>query len=123
MCSSTLGPATTPSFVTWPTTKMAMPRLLAICISMAVDSLTWLTLPGAEETSSRYMVWMESMTAIWGIDLSMACSIRSRLVSHRKRRSPVTGPIRFALILICFRDSSPDMYSTFCPAPARCLHT
>ena len=56
MCSSTLGPATTPSLVTCPTTKMAMPWVLAVCISMLVDSRTWLTLPGAEDTSSRYMV-------------------------------------------------------------------
>ena len=56
MCSSTRGPATIPSLVTWPTMKMATPRLLAICISRLVDSLTWLTLPGAEFKSSRNMV-------------------------------------------------------------------
>ena len=88
-----------------------------------MDSLTWLTLPGAEDISSLYMVWMESMTTIRGLSVSIALSICSRLVSHRNFSSPVTGPMRLALILICFRDSSPEMYRTRCPAPARCLHT
>lgn len=42
------------------------PIPFAICISTFVDSRTWDTLPGAELTSSLYMVWIESMTAISG---------------------------------------------------------
>ena len=41
MCSRTLGPATFPSFVTWPTIKIDTPSPLAICIRIFVDSRTW----------------------------------------------------------------------------------
>ena len=56
ICSSTLGPATVPSFVTCPTIKIGIPIPFASCISTWVDSLTCETLPGAEDTSSLYIV-------------------------------------------------------------------
>ena len=109
ICSSTRGPATTPSFVTCPTIKIVTPYPFAICIRRFVDSRTWLTLPGAEEISSRNMVWIESMITMSGFDLSMAPWIVSRFVSQRNKRSPVITPMRFARILICFKDSSPEI--------------
>ena len=108
MCSSTLGPATTPSFVTCPTIKMITPSPFAICIRTEVLSLTWDTLPGAEDTASLYMVWMESMTTTSGFSVSIASRMSSRFVSHSSRRRSVKSPIRFARSLICCRDSSPD---------------
>ena len=45
-CSSTRGPAMPPSLVTWPTSTVAIPRLLACRTSAAVTSLTWVTPPG-----------------------------------------------------------------------------
>ena len=51
MCSRTRGPATVPSFVTWPTIKMEVPMPLASCKNRFVASRTWDTLPGADETS------------------------------------------------------------------------
>ena len=56
-----IGPATTPSFVTCPTTKIVMPCSFARRIKTLVVSRTWLTLPGAEPISSLYIVWIESM--------------------------------------------------------------
>ena len=50
MCSSTRGPATVPSLVTCPTMKMEMPLLFASRRKTPVDSRTWETLPGAEDT-------------------------------------------------------------------------
>ena len=48
MCSSTRGPASAPSFVTWPTSTMAVPLLLAMRVSCAAHSRTCATEPGAE---------------------------------------------------------------------------
>ena len=123
ICSSTLGPATTPSFVTCPTIKIDIARPFASCINVFVDSLTWLTLPGAELTSSLYMVWMESMITISGFCCRMTSSMTSRFVSHNRATSSPNSPILVARSLICFRDSSPDMYRTFCFLTERFRHT
>ena len=61
ICSSIRGPAIEPSFVTWPTIKMAMPLVLAIFSNSAVVSRTWLTLPATLVISGWVMVWIESM--------------------------------------------------------------
>jgi hypothetical protein len=45
MCSSVLGPATEPSFVTWPTRITAAPDDLAWRTSRAAHSRTWVTEP------------------------------------------------------------------------------
>ena len=60
---------------------------------------------------------------IAGIWLRIVCSTVSKLVSHKSSRLSEKDPIRLARILICFRDSSPDMYSTLRPSAAICLHT
>jgi hypothetical protein len=47
MCSSTRGPASAPSLVTWPTSTMQQPLALAARVSCAAHSRTWATEPGA----------------------------------------------------------------------------
>ena len=47
-CSSTRGAASAPSFVTWPTSTIAMPLALATRVSCAAHSRTCATEPGAE---------------------------------------------------------------------------
>ncbi len=47
MCSSTRGPASAPSLVTWPTRMTAMPVALAMRVRWAAHSRTWATEPGA----------------------------------------------------------------------------
>ncbi len=109
MCSSTLGPATTPSFVTCPTMKMDVPLPFAICIKTPVDSRTWETLPGADVTLSLYIVWIESITTTSGFSRSMTACTTSRSVSQSSFRESVKEPMRPARSLICCRDSSPEM--------------
>ena len=123
MCSNTRGPATTPSFVTCPTIKIAIPKVFANIIRTLVDSLTWDTLPGAADTFSWYIVWMESITTISGLLSLTTCSISSRLVSHNSFKLSPNSPIRLARILICFSDSSPEIYKTWCPVFARFWQT
>ena len=62
MCSSTRGPASEPSLVTWPTRISPKPRLLASRISSNPEDRTWLTEPGALSMVSSHMVWMLSIT-------------------------------------------------------------
>ena len=56
MCSSTRGPASAPSLVTWPTSTMAQPLDLAVRVSWAAHSRTCATEPGAEVSWSEYTV-------------------------------------------------------------------
>ena len=53
MCSSTRGPASAPSLVTWPTKTMATPLVLARRVSCAAHSRTCDTEPGAEVSWSE----------------------------------------------------------------------
>src|SRR3989454_1343957 len=69
-CSRTRGPASAPSFVTWPTRNVAMPRPLASVMRRAPHSRTCVTLPGADSSSGRNTVWMESMTSPRGFTSS-----------------------------------------------------
>ena len=108
ICSSTRGPATTPSFVTCPTIKIAIFSRLASCISTLVASRTWLTLPAPELISSQYIVWMESMITTSGLYFRIVSCITSRFVSHSIARSFLNAPSLSARSLICCRDSSPD---------------
>ena len=60
MCSSTLGPARLPSFVTWPTRKVGMFCPFAANSSCVAASRTWPMLPGADWNFSEKTVWIES---------------------------------------------------------------
>mmetsp|Transcript_6031 Transcript_6031/g.24077 ORF Transcript_6031/g.24077 Transcript_6031/m.24077 type:complete len:313 (-) Transcript_6031:3500-4438(-) len=53
MCSSTRGPASAPSLVTWPTSTIAQPLALAVRVSWAAHSRTCATEPGAELSCSE----------------------------------------------------------------------
>ena len=53
MCSSTRGPASAPSLVTWPTSTIAQPVALAVRVSCAAHSRTCATEPGAEDNCSE----------------------------------------------------------------------
>ena len=81
MCSSTRGPASAPSLVTWPTSTMLTPSSLAARVRWAAHSRTCATDPGAEVSWSEYTVWMESITATSGCTLCSVASIFSRWVS------------------------------------------
>ena len=67
MCSSTRGPASAPSLVTWPTSTMREPLALATRVRCAAHSRTCATEPGAEVSWSEYTVWIESITATAGL--------------------------------------------------------
>src|SRR5437588_872980 len=66
MCSSVLGPAMPPPFVTCPTSSTAGPVSFANRMSRAAHSRTWPTLPGAPSSSSGYGVWIESTNTTFG---------------------------------------------------------
>jgi hypothetical protein len=70
MCSSTRGPASAPSLVTWPTRTTATPLALAARVRCAAHSRTCATEPGAEVSWSEYTVWIESITAMSGFAAS-----------------------------------------------------
>ena len=66
---------------------------------------------------------MESITTASGFTRRIVSSTRSRFVSHSSRKLSLISPIRLALILICFKDSSPEIYSTFLAASDSFRHT
>jgi hypothetical protein len=67
MCSSTRGPASAPSLVTWPTSTTVQPLALATRVRCAAHSRTCATEPGAEVSWSEYTVWIESITQNAGL--------------------------------------------------------
>ena len=115
MCSSVLGPAMPPPFVTCPTTKTAVPLSFAKRISRAAHSRTWPTLPGAPSRSCVNTVWMESTTITEGACATPVAMIVSSSVSLSNETSPAAASIRSARSLTCSGDSSPDTYSTRSP--------
>ena len=80
-CSSTRGPAMVPSLVTWPMITSVMLRSLAIRISAAETSLTWVTPPGTPSTSLALIVCTESTTSSVGLTSSTWPSTAPRSVS------------------------------------------
>lgn len=80
-CSRTFGPASVPSFVTWPTMNVATASFFAILVNLAAHSLTWETEPGTEEIPSSYMTWIESMMSTSGRYFTTSPSTRSAEVS------------------------------------------
>ena len=91
MCSSTFGPAITPSLLMWPTMKTVTPLLLQYCIRRIVQSLTCVTEPGEACLSSVKSVWTESTISTSGFSPSAEVRTSSRFVSQRKNSSsPLT---------------------------------
>ena len=72
-CSSTLGPASMPSLVTWPTSSRAVSWRLAMRARAAAHSRTWATEPGALPSSASCRAWMLSMIATAGRRASSSC--------------------------------------------------
>ena len=70
-----------PSLVTWPMITSVMLRSLAIRISAAETSLTWVTPPGTPSTSLALIVCTESMTSSVGLTSSTWPSTAPRSVS------------------------------------------
>ena len=107
MCSSTLGPAICPSFVTWPTSSTAVPLVLAKRTSSAVHSRNCETAPGADSIRSEYMVCMESTIRTRAARLDPALTISSTQVSASSRAVAASSPKRRARSATCLKDSSP----------------
>ena len=85
-----------------------MPRALASRMSQAPHSRTWATLPGADSSSGRNTVWMESTTSARGLSASSWLSIIERSVSATRYTPSGAMPSRSARSLICAADSSPE---------------
>src|SRR5437773_1813913 len=120
MCSSVLGPAMPPPFVTWPTSSTAGPASLANRMSRAADSRTWPTFPGAPSSSLVYVVWIESTNTTRLPSARAWCSIASSRVSPSTCTAPASTASRSARSRTCSGDSSPETYSVETPARSRC---
>ena len=96
-----------PSLVTWPTSTVVMLRSLAIRISAAATSLTWVTPPGTPSTSAALMVWTESITSSVGRTASTWPSTAPRSVSAARKSSSWMPPVRSARSRTWAADSSP----------------
>ena len=78
-CSSRRGPASVPSFVTWPTMTVGNARSLASCTSRCAPSRTCDTDPGAPGWSGSTTVWIESSASTAGLDRVDVCEhVRQR---------------------------------------------
>ena len=80
-CSSTRGPATLPSFVTWPTSRMGMPVVFANVVSAAVTARDCATPPATPSTPAACMVCTESTIMSEGLSCSTCPNTTSRLDS------------------------------------------
>ena len=109
MCSSTRGPASVPSLVTWPTSTRLVPADLAWRVSCAAHSRTCATEPGAEVSCSEYSVWIESMTQKSGASACSANRIFSSWISASTRTFLPSRPSRRARSATCAPLSSPVM--------------
>ncbi len=108
MCSSTRGPASAPSLVTWPTRKQAAPFCLLNATSFAADSRTCPIEPAAEASSPLVTVWIESTAMTSGASSSATSRIRSSEVSQRIDAFESPTPSRSPRMRICCADSSPE---------------
>ena len=90
-CSAALGPAMRPSFVTWATRMMAASRSLAQAESSWAQYLIWLAVPGTAPASSAWRVWIESITAMAGLESRRGRRGRGRGRPSRRPRGPRAG--------------------------------
>ena len=114
MCDNTIGPATIPSLVTWPTIRNGMLRVFASLTKRDVAYLTCPTDPDKPSKLSDSMVWMESIITREGLifsTISQIASVSVRDISKKLEAGRVLA-ILFALIPICSSDSSPEIYKT-----------
>ncbi len=121
MCSTTRGPASVPSLVTWPTRNSTNPRRFASRISSCAQARTWLTVPGAESRLSRYIVWIESMiTTSGGCATSSVAMMSRRFIAAARSTGACSKPSRRARRRTWSTDSSPETYAHFAPFKASC---
>src|SRR5699024_8482926 len=105
---------------TWPTIKIGILFSLAIFINSDVHSRTCVTLPAALVTSSRYMVWIESIITTEGLTSFICSEISNRFVSANTYNELEVIPRRSARSFVCLVDSSPDIYKTDWSFSANC---
>ena len=86
ICSSTLGPASEPSLVIWPTRMTLLPVSLTYRSRLTALSLTCVTEPGNASPWSEEMACMESITIRSGLMASACSYIRSSDVSQSMNR-------------------------------------
>ncbi len=109
MCSSTLGPAIAPSFVTCPMMIMGMPWVLAAAMRISALWRICPTDPAIPSKSEEESVCMEStMTKLFSSSAASAPTMFSALVSERMDIFSPSIPSRFARSFTCSADSSPD---------------
>ena len=105
MCSSTRGPASAPSLVTWPTSTMAVPLALAARVRCAAHSRTWATEPGArgellgvhglDGVNHRHMagwVWPPGWRGFFRAESRPALSPASGPAPSRRERNATCAP-------------------------------
>ena len=109
-CSNTLGPATLPSFVTCPTSRIGMPVFLASAVSAAVTARDCATPPATPSTPGACMVCTESTMSSEGFSCSTCPNTTSRSDSAARNSVSFSAPVRCARIRTCPTDSSAVTY-------------
>src|SRR3990167_4848014 len=110
---SSIGPATSPSFVTCPIIKTGVLFFLANETILAVACLICGRDPAKPGISSLVIVWIESMINKLGLIFSTAETTFSKFPFEKINRLSFSFiPILSARIFICPSDSSPETYNT-----------
>ncbi len=81
MCSSTRGPASAPSLVTWPTSTMNDAALLGKARQLRRAFAHLRNRSRRRSSCAEYSVWIESITTTRGRSRSIAARMRSRSIS------------------------------------------
>ena len=110
-CSSTRGPASPPSLVTWPTKIVGMLRRFASCTRRCAQPRTCTTEPGAEPSAGSATAWMLSITSNSGCTLSSAAMMLVSDGSDTSHKLSRTACSRSARSRTCCALSSAVTYS------------
>ncbi len=94
--------------MTWPTRKTGVSEVFAYPMRRAATSRICVTVPGAEASSGRYWVWIESTASTSGASDSAASSTRVASVSASTCRFGAVTPSRSARSFTWRADSSPE---------------
>ena len=116
-CSSVLGPAIAPSFVTCAVITRTLSRSFTQLTSSFAQYLSWFTVPGTIPASAEYTVWIESIIVKTGLRESSASRISSRRIVQRTSIPCEERCRRSARSFICAADSSPETYRMRCEEP------
>src|SRR6266849_6236877 len=97
------------------------PRRLARRMSSCAAARTWLTVPGALSSVSRYMVWIESMTTICGRSSRSSVAAMSRMLvavaSSTGAASAGAEPLRHRLARRLLDQAVPRQAALAAPDP------